>query len=83
MVDISFPYTITRNPMLTRVFLLLFGIGFLIKSVSLVCIFTPLFILVMAWELKNIEEPVFFSQYQGAVKKKQIGLKYAYFSPLI
>ena len=46
-----------RNPMVTGVFLLLFGIGFAIGSLSLVLIFTPLYILVHLWELKNIEEP--------------------------
>ena len=56
LVD-SGPYRYARNPMLTGVFLLLFGIGFAIRSPSLVLFFTPLYILVHAWELKNIEEP--------------------------
>ena len=51
------PYRYARNPMLTGVFLLLFGVGFCINSVSLVCFFTPLFVLVNVWELKKIEEP--------------------------
>ena len=51
------PYAYTRNPMLTGVFALLFGIGVLFGSVSLLFIFTPLFILVNVWELKAIEEP--------------------------
>ena len=51
------PYKFARNPMLTGVFLLLFGIGFAIESVSLVVIFTPLFISANVWELKKIEEP--------------------------
>lgn len=51
------PYRYTRNPMLTGVFLLLFGIGFAIKSLSLVVFFTPLFIIANVWELKHIEEP--------------------------
>ena len=53
----SGPYAYTRNPMLTGVFALLFGIGVLLESVSLVFVFTPLFILVNVWELKAIEEP--------------------------
>ena len=53
----SGPYKYARNPMLTGVFLLLFGIGFAIKSPSLVLIFTPLYVLINVWELKNIEEP--------------------------
>ncbi len=51
------PYRYVRNPMLTGVFLLLFGIGFGINSVSLVLLFTPLYVLVNVWELKQIEEP--------------------------
>ena len=51
------PYTYTRNPMLTGVFALLFGFGVLFGSVSLLVLFTPLFILMNVWELKTIEEP--------------------------
>ena len=54
---ISGPYKYMRNPMLTGIFLLLFGIGLVIKSTSLVVIFTPLFILLNVLELKLIEEP--------------------------
>jgi protein-S-isoprenylcysteine O-methyltransferase Ste14 len=53
----SGPYKYVRNPMLTGVFLVLFGIGFAVRLLSLVLIFTPLFILVNVWELKKIEEP--------------------------
>jgi len=51
------PYRFSRNPMLTGVFFLLFGIGFAIRSLSLVVLFTPLFMLANIWELKKIEEP--------------------------
>jgi len=51
------PYRYARNPMLTGVFLFLFGIGFAINSVSLVFVFTPMYVLVNVWELKHIEEP--------------------------
>ena len=51
------PYRYARNPMLTGVFLFLFGLGFAFDSFSLVLFFTPLFILVNVWELKQIEEP--------------------------
>jgi protein-S-isoprenylcysteine O-methyltransferase Ste14 len=54
---VSGPYRYARNPMLAGVFLLLFGIGFAARSLSLVMFFTPLFILVNVWELKKIEEP--------------------------
>jgi protein-S-isoprenylcysteine O-methyltransferase Ste14 len=53
----SGPYAYTRNPMLTGVFALLFGFGIFFKSVSLLFVFTPLFILLNYWELKAIEEP--------------------------
>jgi protein-S-isoprenylcysteine O-methyltransferase Ste14 len=51
------PYRFVRNPMLTGVFLLLFGIGFAIESLSLVVVFTPVYVLANVWELKEIEEP--------------------------
>ena len=51
------PYRYARNPMLTGVFLLLFGLGFAFDSLSLVCFFTPLYVLVNVWELRRIEEP--------------------------
>lgn len=51
------PYRYARNPMLTGVFLFLFGIGFGINSFSLVLFFTPLYLLINVWELKHIEEP--------------------------
>jgi len=51
------PYAYTRNPMLTGIFLFMFGIGFWIGSFSLILVFTPLFILVNTLELKMIEEP--------------------------
>jgi protein-S-isoprenylcysteine O-methyltransferase Ste14 len=51
------PYAYTRNAMLTGVFFLLFGFGVFFGSVSLLFLFTPLFILINLWELKSIEEP--------------------------
>jgi protein-S-isoprenylcysteine O-methyltransferase Ste14 len=51
------PYAYVRNPMLSGVFALLFGIGALLGSGSLLVIITPLFILAFVWELKAIEEP--------------------------
>ena len=51
------PYWLARNPMLTGVFMFLFGIGFCVNSFSLVFFFTPLFIAANVWELKAIEEP--------------------------
>jgi len=51
------PYSYIRNPMLSGVFILMFGFGILFRSISLVFIFTPLFILFNFLELKTIEEP--------------------------
>lgn len=51
------PYRYARNPMLTGVFLFLFGLGLAVDSLSLVFVFTPLYVLFNVWELKAIEEP--------------------------
>lgn len=53
----SGPYSYARNPMLTGIFLIMFGIGLLIGSLSLILLFAPLFILLNTLELKMIEEP--------------------------
>ena len=50
-------YRYVRNPMLTGVFLILFGVGFGVNSFSLVVFFAPLYVLINVWELKKIEEP--------------------------
>lgn len=51
------PYAYSRNPMLSGLFLILFGIGFLFQSLSLIVIFTPLFMMIASLEFKMIEEP--------------------------
>jgi protein-S-isoprenylcysteine O-methyltransferase Ste14 len=51
------PYKYVRNPMLSGIFMLLFGLGFAFRSLSLLLIFTPLFILINVMEIKAIEEP--------------------------
>jgi protein-S-isoprenylcysteine O-methyltransferase Ste14 len=43
--------------MLTGVFILFFGLGILFRSISLVFIFTPLFVLLNVLELRAVEEP--------------------------
>ena len=53
----SGPFDFVRNPMITGVFILLFGLGILLRSVSLVFLFIPLFIWFNFWELRAIEEP--------------------------
>ena len=51
------PYRYSRNPMLTGIFIMLFGIGVLMSSAFLMFVFTPLFIVLNTVELKYIEEP--------------------------
>lgn len=51
------PYRFARNPMVTGVILILLGIGLAIRSVALVLVFTPVYLLVNVWELTQIEEP--------------------------
>jgi len=51
------PYAYVRNPMLTGVFILFFGLGILFRSISLVFILTPLFVLLNVLELRAVEEP--------------------------
>ncbi len=53
----SGPYAYARNPMLSGVFIFLFGLALAFNSVSLFFIFTPLFILVNVMEVRMIEEP--------------------------
>ncbi len=45
-----------RNPMLLGWFIMLFGLGILLTSISLVLIYTPIFILLNILYLKTIEE---------------------------
>jgi len=49
-------YSRVRNPMLLGWFLMLFGLGILLSSISLIFIFTPIFILLNILYLKTIEE---------------------------
>ena len=51
------PYVYVRNPMVTGMSLALLGFSILFRSISLAFIFTPLFVLLNAWELKALEEP--------------------------
>ncbi len=52
------PYAYIRNPQSTGWFTIFIGIGILFQSVSLIFIFTPLFMLISVIQLKKIEEPV-------------------------
>ena len=49
-------YSQIRNPMLLGWFMILFGLGILLNSISLIFIFTPLFICLNILYLKTIEE---------------------------
>jgi protein-S-isoprenylcysteine O-methyltransferase Ste14 len=49
-------YTYVRNPMVLGWVIILFGLGILLKSISLIFIFTPLFTLLNVIYLKTIEE---------------------------
>jgi protein-S-isoprenylcysteine O-methyltransferase Ste14 len=49
-------YSRIRNPMLLGWIIMLFGVGILLSSISLVAIFTPLFILINVLYLKIVEE---------------------------
>jgi protein-S-isoprenylcysteine O-methyltransferase Ste14 len=51
------PYAYVRNPMLTGVFLVLFGLGILARSIAVTFLFTPLFILLNVLEIRGVEEP--------------------------
>lgn len=51
------PYRFVRNPMLTGIFMQLFGIGIFLYSLSLTFVFTPIFIILNILELKRVEEP--------------------------
>lgn len=53
----SGPYAYSRNPMLTGLFVVMFGLGLWLISVSLIAIYLPLFILLNYVELKKVEEP--------------------------
>lgn len=49
-------YSWVRNPMIIGWVIMLFGVGLLLNSISLIFVFTPLFILLNVLYLKTIEE---------------------------
>ena len=51
------PYTYSRNPMMTGLFMVMVGIGILFGSITLTFIMTPLFVFMSILEFKYIEEP--------------------------
>jgi protein-S-isoprenylcysteine O-methyltransferase Ste14 len=50
------PYSLSRNPMLTGIYLVFFGIGLWIGSLSLTFIFIPILIVLLTLEIIKIEE---------------------------
>jgi protein-S-isoprenylcysteine O-methyltransferase Ste14 len=50
-------YSYVRHPMMSGVYLAIFGLGMLLKSIMVAFIFTPVFILLSVLEIKMIEEP--------------------------
>ena len=51
------PYAWSRNPMVTGVQAILFGVGFLLHSMGIALLWVPGFWALMALELKLVEEP--------------------------
>ena len=51
------PYACVRNPMLTGVFACLFGLGFILHSLSMVLVWTPAFLVMNVIAIKLVEEP--------------------------
>ena len=54
---VSGPYAYVRNPMVTGVFGVLFGLGFVLHSIGIALIWTPAYVLMHWIELKRVEEP--------------------------
>ena len=63
------PYARARNPMLTGVFVILFGVGVLLHSTALVFLVMPVFIVANVVELRLVEEPELERRF-GAVYTK-------------
>jgi protein-S-isoprenylcysteine O-methyltransferase Ste14 len=53
---VSGPYAHSRNPMLTSIYLIFFGAGILWGSLSFTLFYTPLFILVNSFYIRQVEE---------------------------
>jgi len=51
------PYAWTRNPMLIGLFAGVMGVGFVVGSVSIVFVWTPMFVVANVIEVKLVEEP--------------------------
>jgi protein-S-isoprenylcysteine O-methyltransferase Ste14 len=69
-------YSYSRNPMMTGIYLVFFGIGLLTGSLALTFIFTPLLIILMTIYVKSVEERELEIQFgqQYLDYKKKVGL---------
>jgi protein-S-isoprenylcysteine O-methyltransferase Ste14 len=60
------PYSYSRNPMMTGIFMVMAGMGIFFGSIALTFIMTPLFVLMSILEFKYIEEPELTRRFGGA-----------------
>ena len=58
-------YAHIRNPMLLGLFIFLIGLGIILGSLSLIFIFTPLFVLINVFYLKVVEEKEMEKKFGG------------------
>jgi protein-S-isoprenylcysteine O-methyltransferase Ste14 len=77
------PYARVRNPMLSGVFGMLFGLGLLLHSIGITLLFTPLYLLVHLVELKRVEEPELVRRFGTAHEdyRKQVPMFYPCLRP--
>jgi protein-S-isoprenylcysteine O-methyltransferase Ste14 len=67
--------------MLTGIFMQLFGLGVTLGSISLIFLFTPLFIIINFWELKKVEEPELVNRLgeEYVEYKKRVPMFFSYY----
>lgn len=53
------PYVYTRHPILSGLFFVLIGIGFILRSYALIFLWVPILVVISSLELKAVEEPEF------------------------
>jgi len=63
------PYAWVRNPMVAAFFVWLSGLGFILHSISMVCVWTPAFLAILAMELKLVEEPELERRFGGPYRQ--------------
>lgn len=63
------PYAWSRNPMMSGLFIVLFGVGIRLVSVSLLLFFLPLFMLLVGIMLKKVEEPGLERRFQEEYRR--------------